>query len=501
MDEDKFKKLRRLERILIIVITLMLVLLDVNENVGSIVIILDIVLWFALPELTRRILESKVSTEENFNDISYDNEFEKEIKELSVDDNNKPKIEEVDNDIENEIEEEVIKYELPTLDLLSNEKDIVDVLQSKEYLESDSKLAFGLKNNSTTNMIDLNDTSHILIAGTTGMGKTALIDNIVTNILYRALPSEVQFLMIDLGNNGLVAYNGIPNLLIPVVTDYKKAAGTLAWIVNDIENRIALFKDKNAEDFGEFNEKLIEEKQDRLPSITIIIDGMANTSDDIKDEINQYLERITSKGKKVGVFLILSTNRPSNDIVYGAIKANIYTRISFFLPSRADSKMILDVEGAEKLEKTGELLFKTFGITKPQKYQCPYISPDGVKSIVNKLKEYNYNYNYDDFFQIDRKRDTQELINDTDEPDEYLGEAIEMVINAGTASTSYIQRGLKIGYSRAVHIIDQMEKRGIISGYDGSKPRRVLITKKQWEEQKKEIDRFMQEHPEMFEDK
>jgi S-DNA-T family DNA segregation ATPase FtsK/SpoIIIE len=124
-----------------------------------------------------------------------------------------------------------------------------------------------------------------------------------------------------------------------------------------------------------------------------------------------------------------------------------------------------------------------------------------VKSIVNKLKEYNYNYNYDDFFQIDRKRETQELIDDTDESDEYLGEAIEMVINAGTASTSYIQRGLKIGYSRAVHIIDQMEKRGIISGYDGSKPRRVLITKKQWEEQKKEIDRFMQEHPEMFEDK
>ena len=213
MDEDKFKKLRRLERILIIVITLILMSLDISEDIGAIIIILDIVLWFVLPEMTRRILEHKVSTEENFNDINYDNEFEKGIKELSVDDNNEPIIEEVDNDIENEIEEEVIKYELPTLDLLSNEKDIVDVLQSKEYLESDSKLAFGLKNNSTTKMIDLNDTSHILIAGTTGMGKTALIDNIVTNLLYRALSSEVQFLMIDLGNNGLAAYNGIPNLL------------------------------------------------------------------------------------------------------------------------------------------------------------------------------------------------------------------------------------------------------------------------------------------------
>ena len=147
------------------------------------------------------------------------------------------------------------------------------------------------------------------------------------------------------------------------------------------------------------------------------------------------------------------------------------------------------------------MLFKTFGITKPQKYQCSYISPDGVKSIVNKLKEYNYNYNYDDFFQIDRKRETQELRDDADEPDEYLEEAIKTVINAGTVSTAYIQRKFKIGYARAGRIIDQMEERGIISGYEGSKPRRVLITKKQWEEQKKEIDRFMQEHPEMFEDK
>ena len=250
--------------------------------------------------------------------------------------------------------------------------------------------------------------------------------------------------------------------------------------MQEIENRNKLFLAETAEDFIEFNKKMESYNKNKLPTIVVIIDEISDIVNKDKENVEDFLVKITKKGKKAGILLIISTNRPSTDIVSGSIKANIYTRISFFLPARLDSKLILDMDGAEKLENHGDILFKTIGITTPEKYHCPYISIDGIKTVVDFLKKGGNNYQIDVLEKIENNNDVESY-----ETDPLLMDAIGIVVQTGLASTSFLQRRFKINYSRAGRIIDQMEERGIISGYQGSKPREVLISKERWQELKK----------------
>lgn len=292
-------------------------------------------------------------------------------------------------------------YEFPPIELLNQELEIMKVLSSKEFKENKSKTIIGFKADSNVKTtIDIQETSHILIAGTTGIGKTTLLDNIIVDVLYKAKPNEIKFVMFDTNNNSLRTYNGIPHLLIPVITDVKKAIGALAWVVQEIENRYQVFFNQSVDDIMGYNEKTQENK---LPVILVIIDEVSDIINYNKDEIEELLIRITKFGKKAGVFLIISTNRPSTNIISGTIKANIYTRISFFLPAKLDSRLILDVDGAEKLRAHGDMLFKTIGVITPQKYHCPYISLEGIKNIVNFFKRDEVYYNKDILEQIEKK--------------------------------------------------------------------------------------------------
>ena len=297
-------------------------------------------------------------------------------------------------------------------------------------------------------------------------------------------------------------------MLIPVVTDPKKAAGALAWAVQEMENRYALFADKGVRDLKGYNEKLREEGlTEKLPQIVIVIDELADLMMVASKDVEDSICRLAQKARAAGMHLVIATQRPSVDVITGIIKANIPSRIAFAVSSQIDSRTILDMAGAEKLLGKGDMLFYPIGASKPQRIQGAFVSDDEVEKIVDYIKfnggEANYNESIieqiENANKTDQERDaeSQESADDTDE---YLEEAIDTVIMAGTASTSYIQRKFKVGYARAGRIIDQMEQRGIISGYEGSKPRRVLISKEQWEEQKMQVDNFKAEHPEMFQE-
>ncbi len=378
--------------------------------------------------------------------------------------------------LKHKVPEKEIQYEFPTIELLNDEDEIKEVIQSKEYADSKSKVIVGLKGDLSIRIIDLDETSHILIAGTTGIGKTILLDNIIINIVYKSNPNETKFMMFDTSNNGLRLYNCIPHLLIPIITDAQKSIGALAWIAKEIDNRMNLFSIENVEDFNEFNRKMKDKT--KLPKIVIIIDEISDIVSCDKEKVDDYLTRITKQGKKTGIVLIISTNRPSSDIVAGSVKANIYTRISFFLPSRLDSKLILDMDGAEKLNNRGDILFKTLGVTIPKKYHCPYISANGVKNVAQFLKG---KYDTSDTHILETIEDNTDTynenqVNDEEDIDPFLDDAIDTVVKTGHASTSFIQRKFKISSARAGRIIDQLEDRGVISGYQGSKPREVLWT-------------------------
>ena len=483
MKKNNLKILCIIERVIIIGIVIRLCLFNINGDIRSLIILAGIFLYIFLPEQTKK----KYNIKEERN-IENNKEQNKEIEIKNLYDTEKInynlfKNEETkDTNISVVVNSEENNYELPPIDLLSNDIEIKEIIQSKEYKDSKSKILVGVKEELKTLIIDIMETSHILIAGTTGIGKTMLLDNIIINTLYKSRPNEVKFVMLDTSNNGLRLYNGIPHLLIPVITDANKSIGALAWLVQEIENRNKIFINENVEDFIEFNQKMELDNKNKIPMIIVIIDEIFEIVNRDKESVEELLTKITRQGKKMGVFLIISTNRPSTDIVSGAIKANIYTRISFFLPSRLDSKLILDMDGAEKLKNHGDLLFKTIGITTPKKYHCPYLSIDGIKNVVNFLKknETYYSENILENVEGHYLKDTFENIENTsydiNETDPLLMDAIDVVVETGQASTSFIQRRFKIGYARAGRIINQMEERGVISGYLGSKPRMVLMS-------------------------
>lgn len=305
------------------------------------------------------------------------------------------------------------------------------------------------------------------------------------SILYKASPEEVKLLLIDPKVVELSVYNGIPHLLIPVVTDPKKAAGALNWAVQEMVSRYKLFADKNVRDIRGYNELVSRTgEQPVMPQIVIIIDELADLMMVAPNEVEDAICRLAQMARAAGMHLVLATQRPSVDVITGVIKANIPSRISFAVSSQVDSRTILDMAGAEKLLGRGDMLLHPVGRQKPVRIQGANITDGEVERVVGFVKSQgDARYDDDVIEEINNSGATDESGGGSEnDDDELLPQAIELVIDAGQASVSFIQRKFRVGYARAARIIDQMEARGIISGYEGSKPRQVLISKQQWHE-------------------
>ena len=412
------------------------------------------------------------------------------------------KIANLADDIALNLAAETIRIEAPIpgkqavgIEVPNTEKETVhlrEVIESDDFQDSKSKLSVALGKDVAGSMAiaDIAKMPHALIAGATGSGKSVCINTIITSIIYKAKPSEVKFVMVDPKVVELSVYNGIPHLLIPVVTDPKKAAGALAWAVQEMDNRYNVFAQKGVRDLKGYNalaEK--EENIGKLPQIVIIIDELADLMMVAAKEVEDSICRLAQKARAAGMHLIIATQRPSVDVITGIIKANIPSRIAFAVSSQVDSRTILDQVGAEKLLGKGDMLFYPSGAPKPTRIQGAFVSDDEVEKIVSFVKSNGEaKYSEDILESIENSNKTDKEIAEEaemdDDTDPFLNDAIEVVVETGQASTSFIQRRFKVGYARAGRIIDQMEERGIISGYQGSKPRQVLMTKERWAELK-----------------
>ena len=366
-----------------------------------------------------------------------------------------------------------------------------DIIESDKFINHKSKLAFALGKDVAGEEVvtDIAKMPHVLIAGSTGSGKSVCINTLISSIIYKAKPSEVKLVMVDPKVVELSVYNGIPHLLIPVVTDPKKAAGALAWAVQEMVNRYSLFAGKGVRDIEGYNKALGDEGEaEKLPQIVIIIDELADLMMVSPKDVEDSICRLAQMARAAGMHLVIATQRPSVDVITGIIKANIPSRIAFAVSSQVDSRTILDMVGAEKLLGKGDMLFYPSGASKPTRIQGAFISDKEVEKIVNFLKSNGeVTYNEDVLEKIEKANSTDKEIDQKDagdDTDPFLMDAIETVVETGQASTSFIQRRFKVGYARAGRIIDQMEERGIISGYEGSKPRQVLMSKERWAELK-----------------
>jgi len=363
-----------------------------------------------------------------------------------------------------------------------------EIIESPEFTNSKSKLTVAMGKDISGNVIvtDIAKMPHGLIAGATGSGKSVCINSIIMSILYKATPEEVKLLMIDPKVVELGVYNGIPHLLVPVVTEPRKAAGALGWAVGEMEKRYQMFADRgvrNLEGYNEFVKKLTDEPEVKpLPHIVIIIDELADLMMTAPREVEDSINRIAAKARAAGMHLLIATQRPSVDVVTGVIKANIPSRIAFAVSSQVDSRTILDSIGAEKLLGRGDMLFSSKESSKPNRLQGCFVSDEEVEGVVSYIKSGGKS-DYDDniMFEIERQASIEKqkktgLPEDAPDEDPMLNEAIRVVVENGQASTSLLQRKLKLGYARAARIVDEMETRGVVGAYEGSKPRKVLIT-------------------------
>ncbi len=413
------------------------------------------------------------------------------------------KIANLADDIALNLAAETIRIEAPIpgkqavgIEVPNTEKETVhfrDVVESDEFQNSKSKLSVALGKDVAGSMAiaDIAKMPHALIAGATGSGKSVCINTIIASIIYKAKPSEVKFVMVDPKVVELSVYNGIPHLLIPVVTDPKKAAGALAWAVQEMDNRYNLFAQKGVRDLKGYNALAEKEQTGKLPQIVIIIDELADLMMVAAKEVEDSICRLAQKARAAGMHLIIATQRPSVDVITGIIKANIPSRIAFAVSSQVDSRTILDQVGAEKLLGKGDMLFYPSGAPKPTRIQGAFVSDEEVEKIVSFVKtngEAKYSEDILESIENSNKPEKEPSEkggkDNDDNTDEHLMDAIELVIETGQASTSFIQRRFNVGYARAGRIIDQMEERGIISGYQGSKPRQVLMSKERWAELK-----------------
>ncbi|WP_102400688.1 FtsK/SpoIIIE family DNA translocase [Haloimpatiens massiliensis] len=366
-----------------------------------------------------------------------------------------------------------VGIEIPNKELTSVY--IREVIESEEFIGSNKSVTFCLGKDISGKCVvaDLSKMPHLLVAGATGSGKSVCINTLIISLLYKYSPKDVKLLLIDPKVVELSIYNGIPHLLIPVVTDPKKSAGALNWAVNEMTRRYKLFADNSVRNIDGYNElyskNIVDEK---LPFIVIIIDELADLMMVCPGEVEEYIGRLAQMARAAGMHLVIATQRPSVDVITGVIKANIPSRISFAVSSQIDSRTILDSSGAEKLLGKGDMLFYPVGESKPIRIQGAFISEEEVENVVQFIK--------DKHEDIDYKEEIIEQINSSvskknNDEDELLDTAIDIVVQEGQASTSLLQRKLKIGYNRAARIIEQLEDKGIISGRNGSKPRQVLL--------------------------
>ena len=368
---------------------------------------------------------------------------------------------------------------------------IKDIITTKEFQDHKSKIAFTVGMDITGKPVvgDLAKMPHVLIAGATGSGKSVCINTLITSILYKANPNEVKLIMVDPKVVELGVYNGIPHLLIPVVTDPKKAAGALNWAVMEMQNRYKLFAETGVRNITGYNELMESsgEEESKLPQIVIIIDELADLMMIAPKDVEGYICRLAQLARAAGMHLVIATQRPSVNVITGLIKANIPSRIAFAVTSQIDSRTILDIGGAEKLLGKGDMLYYPAGESKPERVQGSFISDSEVERIVNVVKaNSSVEYNEDIIEHMEREQayegDAKSKDEEALDADELLPQAIEVVLEANQASTSLLQRRLKLGYARAARIVDQMEARGIVGPSEGSKPRQILITKEQYYE-------------------
>ena len=411
------------------------------------------------------------------------------------------KIANLADDIALNLAAETIRIEAPIpgkqavgIEVPNKEKEAVhfrDVIESEEFEDNSSKLSVALGKDvaGQTIIADIAKMPHVLIAGSTGSGKSVCINTIISSFVYNAKPSEVKLVMIDPKVVELSVYNGIPHLLIPVVTDPKKAAGALAWAVQEMDDRYNKFAQKGVRDLKGYNKAIEKEDEARkLPQIVIIVDELADLMMVAAKDVEDAICRLAQKARAAGMHLVIATQRPSVDVITGLIKANIPSRIAFAVSSQVDSRTILDQVGAEKLLGKGDMLYYPAGAPKPIRVQGAFVSDGEVEKIVDFIKSNgtaNYSEDILETIENSNKSDKElQEMSEEDDTDPFLMDAIDVVVETGQASTSFIQRRFKVGYARAGRIIDQMEEKGVISGYQGSKPRQVLMSKEKWEELK-----------------
>lgn len=354
----------------------------------------------------------------------------------------------------------------------------------KENSDNKLRVALGKDIMGQPIFMDINKTPHLLIAGSTGSGKSVCVNCIISSILMRAKPDEVKLIMVDPKKVELTMYNCIPHLLMPVITDPKKASAALQKVVDEMEKRYELFSDSKTKNIEGYNAKLraqnellpVESQKPLLPYIVVLIDELADLMLVASKEVEQSIMRITQMARAAGIHLIVATQRPSTDVITGVVKANIPSRISFAVSSQIDSRTILDHPGAEKLLGKGDMLYAPMGATSPTRIQGAFISEEDVEKIANKTIEQQKAVYDENFMKLDEVGSKTSIDkDDVDNDDPLYNDIVEFVISTRKASASLLQRRFKLGYNRAARIIDLLEERGIIGPANGSKPREVLV--------------------------
>ena len=370
-----------------------------------------------------------------------------------------------------------------------------EVIDSQEFAKAKSKSSFSVGKDIGGNCIvgNIAKLPHMLIAGTTGSGKSVCMNSIIISLLYKASPDDVKLIMVDPKMVELGIYNGIPHLLIPVVTDPKKAAGSLQWAVTEMMRRYKAMSDAGVRDLESYN-SIMEHEEDakKLPQVVVIIDELADLMLVAAKEVEESICRIAQMGRAAGIHLVIATQRPSADVITGLMKANIPSRIAFAVASAMESRIILDTQGAEKLVGKGDMLYAPIGCGKPKRVQGCFVSDPEVEAVTNYVKN-NFVTSYDQevMEEIERKAaqtgSSKATVSDPEPSaeelsgDEMLPAAVDVILETGQASVSMLQRRLKLGYARAARIVDEMEEKGIVGPFQGSKPRSILVTKEQWE--------------------
>lgn len=348
-----------------------------------------------------------------------------------------------------------------------------EVLSSKEFQEAESKLTLALGKDIAGQPItaDLDEMPHLLIAGTTGSGKTVCVNSLILSLLFRHSPADLKLLMVDPKMVELAPFNGLPHLICPVVTESKKSVFALLWVVNEMEQRYQLLAKAGARNIQGYNQK----ESEKIPYIVVIIDEFADLMSVVRDDVESAITRLAQLSRAVGIHLILATQRPSVDVITGVIKANLPARISFKVASKVDSRTVLDMNGADKLLGKGDMLFLRPGEAKLIRIQATLVNDREIEKVVDFIKS-----QAEPVYNEEVLKEQERLLFANGEKDDLYDEAVRIIMESNQASVSILQRRLRLGYTRAARIIDAMEQEGLVGPFEGSKPRRILIDRDEW---------------------